>query len=126
MCIRIAVAHHAARPVSDDRIAHHHHGAERLIAACDGLALHARGFRNEQLRRRGITCGARPDHGEKCSEAAKGRERKMAAIEIFSVTTFHDVTLPVRPPVSSTLPARENPSRETLMRSRSESTASPF
>ena len=49
MCIGIAVDHHAARPISDNRITHHHYGTEWLIAACDGLLLHACGFRNKQL-----------------------------------------------------------------------------
>ena len=49
MRICIAVDRHAARPVSDDRITHHYHGTERLIAACDGLLLQACGLRNKQL-----------------------------------------------------------------------------
>src|SRR5262245_4902258 len=49
MCISIAVGHHPARSASDNRIIHHHNGTEWLIAACDGLLLHACGFRNKQL-----------------------------------------------------------------------------
>src|SRR5262245_65197861 len=125
MRIRIAVAHHAARSISDDRVAHHHHGAERLIAACDGVAFHARGFRDEQLRRRGVACGARPDSLEECGDAAQSRERKMAAIEIFSVTTSHEVTPTFSITHSITSLARESHPRETRMRSRLDITILP-
>jgi hypothetical protein len=81
MCIGISVGHHAARPVSDNRITHHHHGTEWLIAACDGLLLHACGFRNKKLLF-SVKCVGWPNRRKKGGEAAYCDNCKAAAIKL--------------------------------------------
>jgi hypothetical protein len=90
MCIGIAVGHHPARSVSDNRIIHHYNGTKWLIAACDGLLFHACGFRNKPLLL-GVKCIGWPNRRKKSGETAHCQNRKVAAIKlrhVYSVVWF--------------------------------------